>query len=98
MESWLKIHEKGTLLFLHIQPGASTTELMGIHGERLKLKVGAPPQDGEANDAVIDYLALILKIPKKKIFILRGLSSRQKDILVELKPHEIIILLKVLLK
>jgi uncharacterized protein (TIGR00251 family) len=98
MKSWLKNHEKGSLLLLHIQPGASKTELVGEHGDRLKVKIKAQPRDGEANAAVIDYFSEILKIPKKQIFLIRGESSRQKDLLVELSADKLIILLQELLK
>lgn len=97
MHPWLKTHPKGTLLQLYIQPGASSNQLAGIHGERLKVKIKAPPRDGEANEGVIDYLAEILSIPKAKIFLIRGESSRQKDVLVELPLNDVLILLRELL-
>lgn len=98
MESWLKNHPKGTLLALYIQPGASMTELSGTHGDRLKVKIKAPPRDGEANEALISYFSGILKIPKARIFLVRGESSRQKDLLVELPLEKVSILLQELLK
>lgn len=97
MESWLKNHQKGTLLQLYIQPGASSNQLSGTHGDRLKVKIKAAPRDGEANEGLIDYFAEILKIPKAKIFLIRGESSRQKDLLVELSPEKVIFLLRELL-
>lgn len=98
MESWIKNHPKGTVLLLHIQPGASKTELAGIHGERIKVKIKAPPRDGEANAAVVDFFSEILETAKAKIFLIRGESSRQKDLLVELPAAEVTILVKQLLK
>lgn len=97
MESWLKNHQKGTLLQLYIQPGASLNQLAGTHGERLKVKIKAPPRDGEANKGVIDYFSEILQISKSKIFLIRGESSRQKDLLVELPLEKVLILLRELL-
>ena len=97
MESWSKIHSKGTLLQLYIQPGASSNQLSGKHGERLKVKIKAPTRDGEANDGVISYFSEILKIPKSKIFLIRGESSRQKDLLVELPLDDVLIFLRELL-
>lgn len=97
MESWSKIHPKGTLLQLYIQPGASSNKLAGMHGERLKVKIKAPPRDGEANEGLIEYFAEILLLPKSKIFLLRGESSRQKDLLVELPLNDVLILLRELL-
>ena len=98
MESWLKNHSKGTLLSLYIQPGASLSELSGIHGDRLKVKIKAPPRDGEANEELISYFSGILEIPKARIFLIRGESSRQKDLLVELSADKVSILLQALLK
>lgn len=98
MESWIKNHPKGGVLLLHIQPGASKTELTGLHGDRIKVKIKAPPRDGEANAAVIEYFSEILKVAKAKIFLVRGESSRQKDLLVELPIDDLIILVKQLLK
>lgn len=94
MNSWLKKHEKGTILRLYIQPGASKSELSGVHGERLKVKIKAPPRDGEANEALIEFLSEILKVPKAKIFFVRGESSRQKDLLVELSSDKVFTLLQ----
>jgi uncharacterized protein len=97
MQSWLKNHSKGSVLELYIQPGASRTQLAGIHGDRLKVKIKAPPRDGEANAALIEFFSEILGISKSKIFLIRGESSRQKDLLVELVPQELTILLQELL-
>ena len=97
MESWSKNHPKGTLLQLYIQPGASSNKLSGTHGERLKVKIKSPPRDGEANAGLIEFFAELLKVSKSKIFLIRGESSRQKDLLVELSIDEVLILLRELL-
>jgi uncharacterized protein (TIGR00251 family) len=98
MESWLKNHSKGVVLLLYIQPGASTTGLAGLHGERVKVKIKAPPKDGEANEELIEYFSSILNISKSKIYLIRGENSRQKDLLVELSPESVTILMKEILK
>lgn len=94
MKTWLKPHPKGSTLSLHIQPGAKKSELVGEHGERLKVKIKAPPQDGEANLCLIQFLADLLKVPKAKVHLISGESSRQKLVLVELSPEEILSLLE----
>lgn len=93
MEQWWKSHEKGTTLSLYIQPGASKNEVSGLHDGKLKIKIKAPPRDGEANEGLIEFLSEVLKISKKKIFLIQGESSRQKTVLVELSHEEIISLL-----
>jgi uncharacterized protein len=98
MESWLKNHQNGTVLLLYIQPGASSTMIAGLHGDRLKVKIKAPPRDGEANQALQEYFSSVLNIAKSKVFLIRGESSRQKDLLVELSIEKVFILMKELLK
>lgn len=90
---WLRPHDKGTLIILYIQPGASKNEISGEHDQRLKVKIKAPPRDGEANEGLIEFLSEVLKISKKRIFLIQGESSRQKTILVELPISELITLM-----
>jgi uncharacterized protein (TIGR00251 family) len=82
--TYLEDSANGCLLRLWIQPRASKTEVMGLHGEppRLKLRVAAPPVDGAANEAVIEFLAKTLGIPKSRIELVRGQSAKQKDLLI----------------
>lgn len=94
LNKWLTSSPKGTILHLYIQPGASVTEASGFYNDRLKVKIKAPPRDGEANEAVVEFVAKILGIAKKNVFLIRGESSRQKDLLVELSPEKVSILLK----
>lgn len=98
MVSWLKSHPQGSTLSLYIQPGASRSEVTGLHGDRLKVKIKAPPRDGEANKALIEFFADLLKIPKSKIELIQGESSRQKILLVELPLDDVLILLRALEK
>lgn len=89
MKPWLSSHPKGTLVALYIQPGASRNEVSGEHNERLKLKIKAQPQDGEANQELLNFLSDLLGIAKRKIHLVQGETSRQKLVLVELPPEEI---------
>lgn len=87
---WIRTNDKGTLISLYIQPGASKNEVSGEHDGRLKIKIKAPPRDGEANEGLIEFLSEVLKISKKKIFLIQGESSRQKTVLVELSLKEVL--------
>lgn len=80
-----------TILKVYVQPGASKNEFVGPYGEplRLKLKIKAQPQDGAANAEVITFLAQTLGVSKSKIEILRGHTSRQKDVLIDLEMSDV---------
>lgn len=94
---WLKGDAQNAVISLHIQPGAKKTEIVGEHGTALKIRLAAPPVDGKANEALIAYLAEVLNIPKKRLELLTGSSSRSKRVQVlglsveavdqGLKPH-----------
>lgn len=79
---YIEEKEVGVLIHLFVQPKSSRNEIVGLHGESLKIKITAPPVDGEANAAVIAFFSKILKIPKGRIEIIRGETSRHKVICV----------------
>jgi len=70
------------ILALHIQPGASKTAVEGLHGDRLKLRLAAPPVDGDANPALVRFLADRLSVTQRDVEILRGASGRRKTVQV----------------
>ena len=73
----------GVRLLLHVQPGASTSEVAGLHGERIKLRIASPPVDGRANAAVVAWLAKCIGLPRGSIRLVRGEHSRQKTVELE---------------
>lgn len=77
---WLRAAGADVVLSLHIQPGAKKTEVAGTHGEALKVRLGAPPVDGKANDALIAYLADRLDLPKSRVILEAGQTSRSKRV------------------
>lgn len=78
---------QGYLLRLTVVPGASRTEVVGLHGDRLKLRVAAPPEKGEANRAVVAYLAQRLGLPRNSVHLKFGHQSRAKVVeLLDLSP------------
>lgn len=82
---WLKREADATaLLTLHVQPGASRSELAGEHGDALKVRLAAPPVDGRANAALIAYLSEILALPRAAIQLASGHSSRRKRVRIAL--------------
>lgn len=94
MPEWICPYKHGTLVKLYVQPGARSSEIMGVHAGRLKVKIGAPPRDGEANEEIVSFLAKILGVPKKEVEILRGESGRSKDIFLNLPLEKSLILLQ----
>jgi uncharacterized protein len=73
------------VLELHVQPGAKRTEFAGRHGERLKVRLAAPPVDGKANAALIEFLAEHYGVPRRNVTIEAGHASRQKRVSIR-KP------------
>lgn len=72
-----------TYLNVHIQPRAKKTEIVGMHGDKLKIKIAAPPVDNLANEELIKFLAQHYDIPKNKIELIRGHKSRDKVLCIE---------------
>ena len=68
---------------LHVQPRSRKTEIAGLHGGALKLKVTAPPVDDAANTAVIQFFASRLNIARSRIRILSGNKSRDKTVRID---------------
>ncbi len=73
---------EGVLLTVHVQPKASRTEYAGVYGAALKIRVAAPPMEGAANEALIEFLADSLGIPKSTITIRTGATGRHKRVLL----------------
>jgi len=70
--------QNGVILTVHIQPKASRTECVGVHGNALKIRVAAPPVDGAANDELIRFVADCCMIPRTSVLIQAGLEGRHK--------------------
>ena len=79
---WLRAAGGDVVLALHVQPGAKKTEIAGEHGEALKVRLGAPPIDGKANDCLIAFLSERLGVPKARVVLEAGSTSRQKRVRV----------------
>ena len=75
---------RGALRFrVRVQPRASRNEVAGIMEGVLRVRLQAPPVDGVANDALVDFLAYRLGIPRRMVRIVSGTSSRSKTVEVE---------------
>lgn len=73
----------GTVLTVHVQPKASRTECVGLHGEALKIRVAAPPVEGAANEELIRFVAHSLAVPASAVRIESGMSGRHKRVMIK---------------
>jgi hypothetical protein len=87
ISKWMVQRPDGVLVRLYIQPKASRSEISGQYGDgdliRLKVRVAAPPVDGAANEELIRFLRGLTGLPASRIHLIRGESSRAKDILLQ---------------
>jgi uncharacterized protein (TIGR00251 family) len=82
MAAWVRDEAGGCVLELVVQPRASRTRAVGEHGGRLKVQLAAPPVDGEANAALIAFLAEALGVRRAEVAIVRGETGRRKSVRV----------------
>jgi uncharacterized protein (TIGR00251 family) len=70
----------GVVLEVSVVPGASRTELVGLHDGALRVRLAAPAMEGKANSALLAWLADELGIAKREAQLLRGTSARRKQV------------------
>ena len=68
------------LLECYIQPKASRDEFVGIHDDRLKIRISGAPVDGKANKNLCKFLAKQFAVPAKSVEVVRGETSRHKTL------------------
>jgi uncharacterized protein (TIGR00251 family) len=70
-------------LSIHAQPAARTTEVQGLHGDAIKIRISARAVDGAANDALLEFVASALQVPRSRCVLLSGRTSRHKRVRIE---------------
>ncbi len=80
--SWYRRSGDTVTLTLHIQPGAKHTNVAGLHGEALKLRLAAPPIEGRANEALLKFIAEKFAVPLRNVELKQGGQSRHKVVAV----------------
>jgi uncharacterized protein (TIGR00251 family) len=80
--AWARDGAGGAVLEVLVQPRASKTRVVGEHDGRLKLQLAAPPVDGEANAALLAFLADALGVKKADVTLLAGETGRRKRVRV----------------
>lgn len=63
---------------VYVQPRAAKNEIAGMHGDALKIRLTAPPVDNAANAALVDFIAAKVGVPKARVRVVAGSTSRRK--------------------
>jgi uncharacterized protein (TIGR00251 family) len=74
------------VLDVRVQPRASRSEIAGLHGDRLRIRLQAPPVDGKANAALVEFVAGLFAIPRARVTIEHGLAARDKRLRLQGVP------------
>lgn len=72
--------DDAVLLWVHVVPGAARSEVVGTHGDALKVRVAAPPVDGKANAALEAHLAERLDVARSSVEVVGGHTARRKRV------------------
>jgi len=79
--------DNGVEITVHIQPGASRSELAGEHGDALKVRISARAVEGAANAALTEFMAQRLGVARREVRIVRGEKSRHKVLWAPVAPE-----------
>lgn len=82
MSEWYRRNGETLTLTLHVQPGAKRTEVAGLHGEAVKIRLAAPPVEGRANEALLRFIAESFGVPLRQVELKQGGQSRHKVVAV----------------
>lgn len=78
--SWCRWQGADLLLAVRLQPRASRDEIVGPHGDTLKVRITAPPVDGQANAHLIKFLADAFGVPRGQVTLVSGDTARSKQL------------------
>ncbi len=78
----IQAHPEGATLAIRAQPGAKKNAIGGEQGGALKVAVSAPPEDGRANEAILDLLRETFQLKRSRLEILKGQANRNKIVLI----------------
>jgi hypothetical protein len=79
----LRWEDGNLILDLRIQPRASRDEIVGWQGERIKVRITAPPVDGKANAHLLAFLAKACGVAKSHVQLLSGETGRDKRVRIQ---------------
>ena len=75
--------DQDLILSILVQPGARRTEVVGLHGAAIKIRLQARPVEGAANEALICFLSEQFKVRQNRISLLQGAINRLKVLQLE---------------
>jgi len=77
--AWRCVAADGSLtLALHVQPNAKRSEVTGVRGDAVRIRLAAPAVEGKANVALISLLADAFGVPERAVRLIRGAKGRRK--------------------
>lgn len=79
---YIKEEAAGVVFKVRVQPRAAANKLVGLHEDALKIRLTAPPVEGEANEACRAFIADLLSVPRSQVKIASGATERNKIIKV----------------
>lgn len=82
MPAWCTWQGDTLSLQLHVQPRARRDEIAGLHDQRLKIRITAPPADDRANRHLLEFLAREFDVPRTQVELLSGQRGRDKRVAV----------------
>lgn len=85
--TWYRNDGQCITLALHIQPGAKRTEIAGIHDGTLKIRISAPPVEGQANAKLLDFLKKAFDVPSSQVILKQGSGGRRKVVEIHGSRH-----------
>ncbi|MEK6750044.1 MAG: DUF167 family protein [Pseudomonadota bacterium] len=86
--TWFHWQGETLILEIHLQPRATKDEVVGPHGQRLKIRLKSPPVDGKANAALLRFIADLCAVPMQQVSLVRGDTQREKTVAV-VKPKKL---------
>lgn len=88
----MKIYEKdgAVRLHAHVQPRAARSEVVGEFGDAVKIRIAAPPVEGEANAELERFIARLVGVAKSQVQVVSGASSKQKVIAIDGTSIEVV--------
>ncbi|ADJ29777.1 DUF167 domain-containing protein [Nitrosococcus watsonii] len=86
---WYCWQQEALIVQIRLQPRARGDEVIGPHGNRLKIRITAPPVEGKANTQLLRFLVKTFQVSRNQVYLLSGTASRDKRVRIE-KPAKLL--------